>query len=585
MMSFSFNRMILLGLALLHALAVGAPTSTISSPASSLPIVDLGYTVHRATLNSSDPYPYYNFSNIRFGKAPVGDLRFQASLPPSKSRNKTVNDGQQGVICPQATPGWIDVAGLYLTGTTDLAVLAAVQAEERLNRTPANIPAPDPRTSEDCLFLDVIVPTAIYDSTHTKRKHKPGCKSTGNGSTGAPVIIWIFGGGYTSGDKTNPAAPAGLLSESEVHGGIIFVAMNYRLGLFGFLAGEHGITPNGGILDQRLAMEWVQEYIHLFGGDPNQVTIMGESSGGGSVLYHITAYGGNGGKLPFQTGIFQSPATNQPLKRAQQRDIYQKTLAEASSVSSSRISTVQELKSLSFENLYATNYMVVGNSDYGSFTYNPGPDGFYVPDFPSRLLSEGRFDHSISIMVGHNINEGAIFSSPFITTQADYVTAVEQIIPSASQEVIAYVTETLYPNVLNGSFSYTTQNERFALTLSDLYITCNTRFLALAFNGLAYSYLFSVPPGYHGVDVAYTFYDGPAKDEGYPVNATLAGIFQNYIGTFAATGSPNYAGLPYFPRYGVNTTVLNVNVTKLGSRLVDPMANQRCTYWYTTPYA
>ncbi|KAK9481761.1 Alpha/Beta hydrolase protein [Lipomyces starkeyi] len=521
--------MILLGLTLLHALAVGAPASTISSPASSLPIIDLGYTVHRATLNSSDPYPYYNFSNIRFGKALVGDLR----------RNKTVNDGQQGVICPQATPGWIDIAGLFLTGTTDLAVLAAVQTEERLNRTPGTIPAPDPRTSEDCLFLDVIVPTEIYESTHAKCNRQPGCKNTGNCSTGATVIIWIFGGGYISGDKTNPVTSTGLLSESQIHGGIIFVAMNYRLGLFGFLAGEVGITPNA-----------VQEYIYLFGGDPNQVTIMGESSG---------AYGGNGRKSPFQRGILQ--------------------------ISSSRISTVQELKSLSFENLYVTNYMIAGNSDYGSFTYNPGPDGFYVPDFPSRLLSEGRFDHSISIMVGHNSNEGAIFASPFIVTQADYVTAVEQIIPSASQEVIAYVTETLYPNILNGSFSHTTQNERFALTLSDLYITCNTRFLALAFKGLAYSYFFSVPPGYHGVDVAYTFYDGPAKEEGYPVNATLAGIFQNYIGTFGATGSPNYAGLPYFPRYGANTTVLNVNVTNLGSRLMDPMANQRCTYWYTTPYA
>ncbi|KAK9311853.1 hypothetical protein V1522DRAFT_440740 [Lipomyces starkeyi] len=106
--------------------------------------------------------------------------------------------------------------------------------------------------------------------------------------------------------------------------------------------------------------------------------------------------------------------------------------------------------------------------------------------------------------------------------------------------------------------------------LSDLYITCNTRFLALAFKGLAYSYLLSVPPGYHGVDVAYAFSDGPAKDEGDQVNATLAEIFQNYIGTFGATGSPNYAGLPYFPRYGANTTVLNVNATNLASRLIGP---------------
>ncbi|KAK9326543.1 Alpha/Beta hydrolase protein [Lipomyces starkeyi] len=440
--------MILLGLALLHALAVGAPTSTISSPASSLPIVDLGYTVNRATLNTSvnniynSPQTHILITISRIyvlAKHLSVIFGFKHHFHHQRVGIRTANDGQQGVICPQATPGWIDVAGLYLTGTTDLAVLAAVSLYRRQ-------------------FMMARMQSVSANLALRALEMAPLAR------------LSLFG--YSA-------------VESEVHGGIIFVAMNYRLGVFGFLAREVGITPNDGILDQRLAMEWVQ--------DPNQVSIMGESSGGGSVLYHMTAYGGNGGKSHFKEASFKF--TNKHGAGIEEFVI----------------------------RVYATNCMIVGNSDYGSFTYNPGPDGFYVPDFPSRLLFEGRFDHSISIMVGHNINDGAIFSSPFITTQADYGTAVEQIIPSASQEVIAYITETLYPNVLNGSFSYTTQT----------------------FQGLAYSYLFSIPSGYNGVDVAYTFYDGPAKDEGYPVKATLAGIFQNYIGNFGATGSPNYAGLPY----------------------------------------
>jgi carboxylesterase type B len=79
-------------------------------------------------------------------------------------------------------------------------------------------PSPDPRTSEDCLFLDVIVPTSIFNAT----------------SAGAPVLVWIYGGGYTEGDKSGSGDPAGLVATSQENGaeGVIFVAMNYRLGLF-----------------------------------------------------------------------------------------------------------------------------------------------------------------------------------------------------------------------------------------------------------------------------------------------------------------------------------------------------------------
>ena len=86
--------------------------------------------------------------------------------------------------------------------------------------------------------------------------------------------------------------------------------MNYRLGAFGFLAGET-ITSDGvanaGLLDQRFALEWVQHNIHLFGGDPSRVTVMGESAGGGSIEHQITAYGGTQG-APFAQVILQSAA-------------------------------------------------------------------------------------------------------------------------------------------------------------------------------------------------------------------------------------------------------------------------------------
>jgi carboxylesterase type B len=98
--------------------------------------------------------------------------------------------------------------------------------------------------------------------------------------------IRIYGGGYTGGNKQSQGNPSGLIKASQKAGGqgIIFVAMNYRLGALGFMAGPSlqaaGGVSNAAFYDQRLAIEWVAKNIHLFGGDPKKITIMGESAGG-----------------------------------------------------------------------------------------------------------------------------------------------------------------------------------------------------------------------------------------------------------------------------------------------------------------
>ena len=97
------------------------------------------------------------------------------------------------------------------------------------------------------------------------------------------MLVWIYGGGFATGDKSSitDGNPAGLIHRSN--DSIIYVALNYRLGAFGWLSGptfQQNGTANAGLHDQRFALEWVQKYIHLFGGDPKKVTVMGQSAGG-----------------------------------------------------------------------------------------------------------------------------------------------------------------------------------------------------------------------------------------------------------------------------------------------------------------
>ena len=192
-------------------------------PTAPLPIVDLGYERHQA-FSFNETAKTYNFTNIRYGQAPIGDLRFRAPLPP-KGRSRQIETGSVNRICPQggsaATSANIAVLGDYLFGQPvnetkyNLALAAAAAA--------ASSSKPDPRENEDCLFLDVIVPEKVF-------------KQGGRYRRNAPVLVWIYGGAYTGGEKNAGGVydPAGLIKASQAAGsdGFVWVAMNYRVCLF-----------------------------------------------------------------------------------------------------------------------------------------------------------------------------------------------------------------------------------------------------------------------------------------------------------------------------------------------------------------
>ncbi|HEY1499654.1 MAG TPA: carboxylesterase family protein [Acidobacteriaceae bacterium] len=192
------------------------------------------------------------FKGMPFAAPPVGDLRWRPPQPVAKWKG-----------IRQATQYAADCAQLPFP--SDAAPLGT-------------------STSEDCLYMNVWTPA-----------HKASEK--------LPVVVWIYGGGFVNGGSS-PLVYAG---NHFAEGGVVFVSFNYRVGRFGFFAfpalskeGADGELGNYAFMDQIAALQWVQHNVRAFGGDPGNVTIFGESAGGGSVLALLTS--------PLAKGLFEKAA-------------------------------------------------------------------------------------------------------------------------------------------------------------------------------------------------------------------------------------------------------------------------------------
>jgi len=293
-------------------------------------------------------------------------------------------------------------------------------------------------------------------------------------------------------------------------------------------------------------------------------------------MHQITAYGGNKGKVPFQQAIPQSPGFAPIVSNQQQETTLNSFLALAN------VSSIEQARQLPFETLLVANIIQVGGSQYGGFTYGPAVDGDFVPALPGELLLHGQYDKSLRIMVGHNADEGLLFTSPFIQNNSAFAAQVVGELPTlaAYPAVLEYITNELYPPTFDGSqaMGYTNQIARAAALVSELIFTCNTFYLDKAYGNQTHAYFFTVPPALHGNDIAYTYYNGA------PILAPqIALALQEYITSFAMTGSPNEAGVPYFNLYGQNATIQDLNITGI-SEIIDPTANARCNFWQKALY-
>lgn len=150
----------------------------------------------------------YNFSNIRYAQPPIGQLRWTPPQPPINNRS-VVQTGNVGKVCPAAFPLWYLRGKQYLAGNPNAGTLSPAEL----------LPPPDPREDEDCLFLDILVPKAVFEKRHGKKRL-------------APVMVWVYGGGFTFSFKGNDGDPSTIIKASKQTSdkdGVIYVAFNYRV--------------------------------------------------------------------------------------------------------------------------------------------------------------------------------------------------------------------------------------------------------------------------------------------------------------------------------------------------------------------
>lgn len=362
---------------------------------------------------------------------------------------------------------------------------------------------------------------------------------------------------------------------------VVAVLIQYRLGLWGFLPGAE-VKKNGdlnvGILDQHFALQWVQQHITQFGGDPNDVTIWGESAGAGSVLQHLIANGGNTQPPVFRRAITSS--TFLPFQYKFDDPIPETVFSDvAKGVNCTDSADVMEcLRSVSPDALETVNVNLGLSDFFGEFIFVPVVDGTFIPESPVAIITRGKLNGE-SLLAVTNTLEGSIFVSTATSgTIAEYI---QNAVPTLDKENVQRAAE-IYSNIpgVNGVL-----DQAFAVQGEVIFI-CPTYFLLEAFGDRSHKGEFAVPPGQHGQDVNFYFHSmGPSFNNPAFV-ASFSQVFSDFQ-VFAdvnkKVSSENLT--PFWPQWTDGHTEMLFNRTAdssgpdLHTVTTDPALLARCEFW------
>jgi para-nitrobenzyl esterase len=383
--------------------------------------------------------------------------------------------------------------------------------------------AGDQPTSEDCLYLNVWAPSETRDGK-------------------LPVMVWIYGGGFQQGSAANPVFNGERLAAR----GVVVVSVNYRVGIFGFMAhpeltaeSPQHASGDYGLLDQIAGLQWVKRNAAAFGGDPDNVTIFGQSAGAAAVTYLFASPLARG---LFAHGICESfgfrDKTMTPLADAEKDGV-----ALGAKVAAA---TLADLRQVPAEKLLETRMAM-----------NPIVDGFFLPANPYAVFAEGK-EAPVPLLAGWNADEGATF--PHAKTLTGYQEWVRKKYPDIADHLLA-----LYPAKTDDDAKSANKDlVRDGLFAWGPWSVAR----AHARNGFpAYLYYFSHPqplrPGasFDEIDTAHGL--GSFHSSEYPylfgtldvlsrdwtsADRALSETLQAAWVAYAYGGSPNAPGLPHWPR-------------------------------------
>lgn len=311
---------------------------------------------------------------IRYAKPPTGELRWRDPVAASPA------------------DGMVD-ALVYGPAAPQLANPAVPLGE-------------DTRVDEDCLFLNVWAPS--------------GHQAAGHQAEALPVMVWIHGGAYTFGSAAQPMYHgAKFVSTGEV----IVVTLNYRLGGLGFLdlSGVNSAEFDGNLAlkDVLLALRWVRHNIAAFGGDPDRVTVFGESAGGGLVTALLATPSAEG---LFHRAIAQSSPASSMYGAERATQVAKRFLA-AVGVPDGDAERLRALASEEVVQAAMSVYAQVPQQAPGTLAFAPVIDGTLLPEAPVKVLSEGR-GLKVPLIIGTNCDEASLFKfmkSPLIPIADDRI--------------------------------------------------------------------------------------------------------------------------------------------------------------------
>ncbi|MBN2734628.1 MAG: carboxylesterase family protein [Methanomicrobiaceae archaeon] len=451
------------------------------------------------------------FLGIPYAAPPVGDLRWKPPAP--------------------AEP-W--------EGTLETKAFAAV---------PPQPITPDPTTgeplmSEDCLYLNVWTPAKSADEK-------------------LPVMVFFYGGAFAK------IAPAGYIQgyngTTLAEKGVVVVTSNYRLGALGFFAhpeldneSAHNSSGNYGLLDQIAAMQWVQQNIEEFGGDPSQVTIFGQSAGAESVLIHLVSPQSKGlySQAIVESGPFwaNGPTIDNVHSKADAEHFGEEY---AESLGCFGPDAIAQMREVSVEDLInATPWPKSSWELTHTLHFEPTIDGWILPDSVDALFALHR-ENPVPLIMGSNADDGTVLSADANMTVPEYTAFIQNYFKTDADEVL-----TKYP-----ASSTEEVQLRLSQIMTDYDFSDAAKFAAGSMADLnpdTYLYRYSyVLPGqpdgaFHGSETFLLF--GMAKE----INAdpVVADNIVDLWTNFAKTGNPNGGLNVRWPKYsGESGQYLDINET------------------------